>query len=110
VSEPADELAKHWPAFGGVVVATALKLKEGWRVMLTFGLAGAVFVFSLRGVTTWLSSVMHVPFDLAGFLMGALGIATVQKLAETVQMLDIARPINGAIERWTGAKSPEQQK
>lgn len=105
-----DELIKHAPALGGVLVATMLKLKDGWRVMIAYGIAGTVTVIALRGVTTWLAESLHVPFDLAGFLMGSLGIATLQKIAETVQQLELARPLNGAIERWTGAKAPEQPK
>lgn len=105
-----DEVLKQAPALGGVVVATLLKLKEGWRVMLTGLLAGAVFVVSLRGITAWFAGSLHIPPDLAGFVMGALGIHTVQKLAETIQQLEFARPINGWIERWTGAKAPREDK
>ena len=102
-----DDPLAHAPAIGGVLVATLLKLKDGWRIMLAFFLAGAITVLALRGITVWLSNTLHVPADLAGFILGGLGVITLQKAAETVQGLEIAKPVNAFIERWTGAKAGE---
>lgn len=104
-----DEALRHAPALGGVIAATLLKLKEGWRVMLTHAAAGTITVLVLRTVPAWLASTLHVPVELGGFFLGGLGIITLQKLAETVQALEIARPVNAFIERWTGAKAPPPQ-
>lgn len=97
---------KHAPGLGGVGVAAVLKVKDGWRVMLSQALAGIVIVLLLREGWLSITRPLGVPIDVAGFLLGGLGVATFNKLSETVQQLEIARPLNGWIERWTGAKAP----
>lgn len=103
------DVIKHAPGLGGVAVAALLKLKDGWRVMVSQAVAGVVIVLLLRDGWLSLTAPLSVPPDIAGFLLGGLGVATFNKLAETVQQLEFARPINGFIERWTGAKAPQQE-
>lgn len=102
------DVIRHAPGLGGVLVAVVLKFKDGWRVMITQGVAGVAIVLALRGFTEWLSHKMDVPPDLVGFLIGGLGVGFLTKLAETVQQLEFAKPVNAFIERWTGAKAPQE--
>jgi hypothetical protein len=101
------EFGKSAAGLGGVLVGVALKLKEGWRVMLVYGIAGSVSVLVLRGVTEWAALHLKAPPDLVGFFVGALGVAALAKLAEQLQMLELARPVNAFIERWLGAPAPD---
>jgi len=101
-----EDLWKHLPGMAGVLLAALMRVKEGLRVMVTQAVAGICVVLALRGLTEWVSRKLDVPSDIIGFLIGGLGVGMFNKLAETVQQLEFAKPINAFIERWTGAKAP----
>lgn len=104
-----DFLTKHSASLGGVAVAAVLKFRDGWRLMLVYGLVGSVAVISARGLIEYVAIKLGGPVDVAGFLIGALACSLLQKIADTVQQVEIAKPINGFIERWLGAKAPPKE-
>lgn len=104
-----DFLGRHGASLGGVLVAAVLKFRDGWRVMLVYGAAGSAAVISARGLIEYLARKFDGPVDVAGFLVGALACSLLSKIADTVQQIEIAGPINGFIERWFGAKAPPKE-
>lgn len=101
-----DFLTRHGASLGGVVAAALLKFRDGWRIMLVYGVVGSVAVISARGLIEYVARKFDGPVDVAGFVIGALACSLLSKVADTVQQIEIARPINGFIERWLGAKAP----
>jgi hypothetical protein len=103
------DIVKHAPGLGGVVVVALLKIREGWRVMLTQATAGLVIVLLLRDGWLVITAPLGVPPDIAGFLLGGLGVKAFEKCVETLQQLEFARPLNSFIERWTGKAAKDQE-
>ena len=104
-----NDLIRHAPGLGGALLAALLKLKEGWRVVCTQFVMGAIPILVLRGVIEWAARKFDVPAELLGFVIGGLSVAVATKAIETVQGLEFAKPFNGLIEKWTGAKAPKEQ-
>lgn len=102
------DMTEHAPGAAGVGVALLLALKDGWRPALVKACAGLMMVFALRGVVVGLLQHLHIPPEAAGFLLGGFGVQLFGKLADTVQALEFAKPANAFIERWTGARTPQQ--
>lgn len=101
------ELVKHAPGLGGALLAAMLKLRDGWRVTLVQFFMGAIPIMVLRGTIEWASRKTETPIELLSFGVGFLAVAVATKAIETVQALEIAKPFNSFIERWTGAKAPK---
>lgn len=101
-----NDLTRNATGAGGVLVALLLSLKDGWRPALTKGVAGLVMVALLGETAANVLGRFGLSAEAAGFLLGGFGVQLFTKLADTVQALDLARPVNGVIERWTGAKAP----
>lgn len=109
MSMESNDLMRHAPGLGGALLAALLKLKEGWRIVLTQFVMGAIPIMVLQGVIHWAAKTADVPAELLGFAVGGLAVAAATKAIETVQALEIAKPFNGMIEKWTGAKAPKEQ-
>ena len=104
-----NDYIRHAPGLGGAFIAALLKLKDGWRVMLTQFVMGSVPILVLQSAIEWGAKKTEVPSELVAFAVGGLGVAFVTKMIETVQALEFAKPFNARIERWTGAKAPVEQ-
>lgn len=102
------DIIKHAPGLGGALLAALLKLRDGWRVTVVQFLMGGIPIMVLRGTIEWAARKTDVPIELLSFGVGFLAVAVATKLIETVQALEIARPFNSLIERWTGARAPKE--
>lgn len=102
------DIARHAPGLGGALFAALLKLREGWRIFLVQFAMGAIPIMVLRGTIEWAAKKFDVPAEMLGFTVGWLAVAVATKGIETVQGLEIAKPVNARIERWTGAKAPKE--
>mgnify|MGYP003505890198 CR=1 FL=1 len=100
---PPEEIGAYAPGIVGAIGAAAVALKEGWRpffLKLSLGLGG---VFGLSEWATLLGEKVNIPQTASGFILGFLCVQIFDKVSAEVQKLEIARPINGLLERWTGA-------
>lgn len=103
------DITRHAPGLGGALFAALLKLREGWRIFLVQFAMGGIPIMVLRGTIDWAAKKFDAPAELLGFAVGFLAVAVATKAIETVQALEIAKPFNGLIERWTGAKAPPKE-
>lgn len=102
------DLVEHAPGLGGALFAALLKLRDGWRVTLVQFVMGGIPIMVLRSTIEWGARKTDVPIELLSFGVGFLAVAVATKAIETVQALEVARPFNAMIERWTGAKPPKE--
>lgn len=90
----ADEFTKHAsehaPSLLGSLTALLLKWKAlrgySWPEVVGMGLAG----WAAAAITAeWLSSVLHMPQGVVGYLVGMLSMAIAAKVFELIDVLNI---------------------
>jgi hypothetical protein len=99
-----SELGEYAPGIVGAMATALLAIKDGWRPFLLTLLIGFAGAWALKDWAAILGSKFSVPETASGFLAGAIVAHALKKLLDQVAQLEIARPINAALERWTGAK------
>jgi uncharacterized membrane protein YeaQ/YmgE (transglycosylase-associated protein family) len=100
-----NELGDYAPGIVGAVATALLAIKDGWRPFLLTLLIGVAGAWAFKDWAALIGSKFSVPETASGFLAGAIVAHALKKLLDQVAQLEIARPINSAIERWTGAGS-----
>jgi hypothetical protein len=104
---PPEEIGAYTPGIVGAVGAAAIALKEGWRPFLLKLALGLGCVFGLSEWATLLGAKVSIPQTASGFILGFLCVQIFDKVSSEIQKLEIARPINGLLERWTGSAAPK---
>lgn len=108
MATPPPEIAEYGPGIAGVVAGALMAIKEGWRPFLVHLAIGLLGFYALSGWIVVVLSAMAMPEDAARFTVGLFCVQVFRKLTDTIQQLEVARPINAMLERWTGAKTPTE--